>query len=191
MAVLHKVSSPAWGLGNRILTITAHALVESMVNYGLTLTGSPTTAGDLERMDTAIRNPAARRVAGVGYSLRREVLYALADPRSAQNHYLLKVATVMDRALRAGRTQAQSKLLRYLTTQGLGGKLWRPAKQYRCIKGSEWESGEAEQRWTLIRPLRRRNPSIKKDEISWCSPEPERCDQSNHQAADGSTATQD
>ena len=33
----------------------------------------------------AILNPIARRVAGVGYSVRREALYSLADLRATQN----------------------------------------------------------------------------------------------------------
>ena len=107
MAAVRKVSNCTWGLENRVLATTVHALVESVINYGLTLTGSPISTDDLGRLDTMILNPVARRVTGVGYSIRREILFTLADIRSAQNHYLLKVANVMDRILRAGGTQAQ------------------------------------------------------------------------------------
>ena len=49
MAVLRKASNATWGLGNRVLTMTAHDLVESVIGYGLTLTGSSTTAEDIEQ----------------------------------------------------------------------------------------------------------------------------------------------
>ena len=97
-----------WALENRIPTTTVRALLESVINYGLTLTGSSISIDDLARLDTMVLNPIARRVRGAGYAIRREVLLALADIRSAQNHYLLKVANVVDRVLRAGGTQAQN-----------------------------------------------------------------------------------
>ena len=71
MAILQKVSNSRWGLENRILTITVHALTESILNYGLTVTGSAATLGDVDRMDTKILNPVAWRVVGVVYSIRR------------------------------------------------------------------------------------------------------------------------
>ena len=113
-------------MGNRILTITVHALIESVIGYGLTLTGSSTTVEDLQQIDTTILIPIARRVTGVGYSIRREVLYSLADMKTTQNRYLQKVANVADRILRAGRTQAQENLRRYFEKQGRHGQPWTP-----------------------------------------------------------------
>ena len=112
--IIRRVANSKWGLESRILAITTHALVESVINYGLTLTGSSISTDDMGRLDTMILNPIARRVTGVGYSIRREILFTLADIRSAQNHYLLKVANVADRILRAGGTQAQENMKRYL-----------------------------------------------------------------------------
>ena len=100
------------------MSITAHTLVESVIKYGLTLTGASTTAEDLGRLDTSALNPIKRRVPGVGYSIRRHVLFALADVRSVQNHYLLKVADVMDRVLRASSTQAEANFQKYLKSRG-------------------------------------------------------------------------
>ena len=90
--MLRKVSNATWGLENRVLTITVHALVESVLGYGLSLTGSSTAQEDLVGVDATILNPMARRVTGVGYPARREILYSLADMRPTQNHYLLNVA---------------------------------------------------------------------------------------------------
>ena len=76
MAVLRKVSNSTWGLENRTLTTTVHALVESIIGYELTLTGSSLTVEDMEKLDTSILNPIARRATGVGFSIRRVVLYS-------------------------------------------------------------------------------------------------------------------
>ena len=92
---------------NCILTTTERALMESLFNYGLTVTGSAISLEGLQGVDTKMLNPVARRVAAAGYSIRREVLFILADIRSARNHYLLKAANVLDRTLRAARTQAR------------------------------------------------------------------------------------
>ena len=137
-AVLRKVSNTKWGLENRILTITVHALIESVIGYGLSLTGSSISVEDMEKMDTVVLNPMARRVTGLGYSARREVLFSLADMRTTQNHYLQKVANVLDRVLRAGGTQAQTNLLQYLSTQGMEEEqLWISTENFCDIQEEE------------------------------------------------------
>ena len=124
MAILRKVCNSTWGLGNGILTKTAHALIESLFNYGLTAIGPAAPTDEFGSIDKKLLNPAARRVTGVGYSARREVIYPLTNIRSARNHYLLKVANVMDRTLRASRTQAQRRMLAYMRQRMRRSELW-------------------------------------------------------------------
>ena len=113
--VLNKASNAKWGLGNRILTTTAHALIESPLNHGPTVTGSAATENDLQQVITCILNPTAWRIAGVGPAIRGDVLYTLAGPRSIQNHGLPRVANAMDRALRASATQVRKNMAKYLS----------------------------------------------------------------------------
>ena len=124
------------------MTITVHALIESILGYGLTLTGSAATMNDLDSIDRCILNPVARRVAGVGMSVRREVLYSLADPRSVQNHYVLKAANVIDRMLRAKGAQAQQHLQQYLEKTQRPWRPWQPSGTIKQIAGrSQCEVG--------------------------------------------------
>ena len=171
MAALRKVGNAKWGLGNRVLTTTVHALIESIINCGLSLTGSPATVEDIERVDTAILNPIARRVAGVGYSIRHEVLYSLADLRTTKNHYLLKVANATDRIPRTRSTQAQAYLQKYLETQGINGQPWIAPQKCRRFAGQEWKPEEVGQRWMMTCHRGRRGPRMQKDETKWWSPE--------------------
>ena len=117
-AILEKVGSAKWGLENRVLTITAHALLDSPIGYGLTVTGTATPEEELRKLGAQILNPTARRATGTGYSIRREVLYTPADLRSTQNRCLRKVAEVFDRTLGAGGTQAQRRLSTFLAKKG-------------------------------------------------------------------------
>ena len=81
--------------------MAAHVLLESLFNYGLVATGSAALGENSGRLATRISNSTSRRVLGMSYSVRREVLWALVDLRSAHNHHLLKVANMFDRILRA------------------------------------------------------------------------------------------
>ena len=112
-AILRKVGGTSWGLENRILTTTAHALVESVINYGLTIAGSSASEEDMRSLDTRVMNPVARHITGVSPTIRREILYTLADLRSTQNRYLLKVANIIDRALRAKNARIQKTIQKY------------------------------------------------------------------------------
>ena len=160
--------------------------MESIIGYGLTLTGSSTTVEDLERIDTAALNPIARRVAGAGYSVRREVLYSLADLRTIQNHYLPKVADVLDRVLRAGQTQAQENLQKYLREQGLDGQLWAPPGRFNCIRGAVRQSEEMEQGETMIYHRIRGDKQPNKVETSWRIPEKQGRKETPHHTGEGS-----
>ena len=68
-------------------------------------------------------NPIAREKTGVNPTVRREVLYALADIKSVENHYLLKVANIIDRALRAPKARIQKTIQKYLRNKGCMPKM--------------------------------------------------------------------
>ena len=144
MGIMTRVGNSRWGLECRILTITAHALIESMVSYGLTVTGSAATPKDVDNMDVQILNPTARRVAGVGMSARREVLYTLADMRTTGNHYLLKTANVFDRSLRAKGTQVQKHLLQFLKSRGQEHAIWNDKQRLQKLMIHHNEKDNAE-----------------------------------------------
>ena len=170
MAIVRKVSNSTWGLENRILTTTVHALVESLFNYGLTVTGSAMSLEDLEDVDKKILNQVARRVAAVGYSIRREVLYTLADIRSAHNHYLLKVANVLDRTLRAAKTQAQKRLLSHINREWPKEQLWTTPQVLEWKAGPKWPPDTAEttaEFWERLQHQKRWSPQIAMQDISW------------------------
>ena len=173
IAILNKVSNSVWGLENRILTITVHALIESLFSYGLTVTGSASPLEDFEDIDKQILNPVARRVTGVGFSARREIIYPLADIRSAHNHFLLKVANVLDRTLRARQTQAQKRLRMYTSRAMKGLDIWKPEVKFIKMKdptgsrpppSEEWISIGNQSGWDMVPKL---------EEISWWQYNPE------------------
>ena len=91
------VSYIFWVLGNWMLPITAHALMESLLACGLMVTGSVARGGEFIRLDTQVLNRTARRVAGAGFSVGRGIFSTLADLRTAHNRFLLKTANVFDR----------------------------------------------------------------------------------------------
>ena len=111
LAVLGRVANTNWGLENRILSITTHSLVESLINYGSAVYGSHCGREQGEKIDSMILNKAARKVTGTGFATRREILHILADTRSFDNHYNLKAANIVDRALRADGTNAQKNVI--------------------------------------------------------------------------------
>ena len=100
MAVPRKLGGTIWGQGHRLLTTTAYASVEGVIDYGLTVTRSAVSEAEFRQVDARVRNTRARQIAGVSPTTRREVFYAIADLRSAQNRYPLKTANLVDRALR-------------------------------------------------------------------------------------------
>ena len=57
MAALRRVSYSMRGLGNRVIAITARALIESLFNFGLTAPGSGFTVDDLESIDKKFLTP--------------------------------------------------------------------------------------------------------------------------------------
>ena len=92
LQALRKVSGAVWGLENRILAVTAHALIESIIGYGMATTGAHATPQELREIDTRFLNKAARRVVGTNITIRTETMMFLADMANAMNHYILKKA---------------------------------------------------------------------------------------------------
>ena len=88
--------------------------MESVIGYGLTVTVSALSERDLRQLDTRGLNPAERQIAGANSTTRREVMFAMADIKSVRNHYLLKTANIVDRALRAQGTRIQATVRKYL-----------------------------------------------------------------------------
>ena len=54
-----------------VLAITTHAPVESVINYGLVMTGPRATVQECRGIDKVAMNPAARKFTGTGYTTRR------------------------------------------------------------------------------------------------------------------------
>ena len=105
--VLTKVGNAVWGMESRILSVTAHSLVESVVSYGLATTGKGWDESGAEQLDRAVLNKTARKVVGTNQTMRLEILMILADMRSTWNHYIIKTANILDRILRASGTTAR------------------------------------------------------------------------------------
>ena len=121
------------------LATTTHALIESIIGYGLATTGSHTRAEELRAIDTRFLHRAARRVAGTNITMRKETLMIMADLTSVVNQYVLKIANVLDRTLIAGGTAAQSHAWSAIQAQS-GQKTQQeqptPAEDYETV---EWE----------------------------------------------------
>ena len=71
LQALRKVSNTTWGLGNHILAVTTHALLESIICYGMASTGARAGIEELRSLDTLFINRAARRVVGTNIVGRR------------------------------------------------------------------------------------------------------------------------
>ena len=110
-SVLTKVGNAAWGMERRILSITAHSLVESVISYGLATAGTRWEERGAGQIDRAVINKTARKVIGTNMTIRIETLMMLADMRNAMNHYLLKTANILDRVLRASGPTARKTSL--------------------------------------------------------------------------------
>ena len=114
MAVLNRAGNATWGLESRISAITAHSLVESVVSYGLAVYGVHISQADGRRIDTGLLTRVSRRIVGTGPTARREILHALADAKSFNNHYIQKSANVLDRVLCSTGTSARLATINFL-----------------------------------------------------------------------------
>ena len=92
---------------SRILAISTHALIESVVNYGLAVSGRHVCQRIMDEVDTGVLNVAARKILVANASASGEVLYALSVARNTFNYYISKTANVPDRTLRSANAGAQ------------------------------------------------------------------------------------
>ena len=146
------------------MAISTHALVESVANYCLVVTGGHVSQQVLYKIDRSEINVAARKVVGASISAKREILYALAGVRTTHNHYLVKTANMLDRVLRAPNAAAETSAWAFINTlrTQLDGRVieatiskWQmlgPPTDYRTEgKQVDYESktGESGKAWTL------------------------------------------
>ena len=74
--ILGKISNSSRGSEDIISTIAARAFLGSLLESGLTVTGSAADGEDFEKVDTRVMNRVARRVAG-GRFFAEERFFAL------------------------------------------------------------------------------------------------------------------
>ena len=108
MAILRKVRNTRWGFDCKIIAIIAHALLESLIDYGLAIS----QIGAIEM------NPAERTAAGVDFTRRRAILHLLADLRAARNRNFSKPDKLLDRVLIAVDAEAHRHLQDFLIKLG-------------------------------------------------------------------------
>ena len=97
LQALRKASSTIWGLECRILAVTTHALLESIICYGLATTGGQAGDTELWEIVTLPLNRAARRVVRPNITTRAETMLMMADVWSTVNHYIVKSENVLER----------------------------------------------------------------------------------------------
>ena len=106
--------NPARGLGARILFVTAHALFESVINYGLPFAGGRFIKKEIQKMDIMCHIRADRKIVSTRITTKREILFAFAEIKTAANHCIRKKADVHGRVLRAHGCAAQMTANRVL-----------------------------------------------------------------------------
>ena len=111
LRVLTKVGNIAWGLERRNLALTAHALLESVLNNDLATTGAHSEQREQKRNGTRILNGSAERNAGANICVRAESLVLLANLRGKENRSIPKNAGIFDRILRAKGPAAEQETL--------------------------------------------------------------------------------
>ena len=111
LSVLRRVANSMWGFGSGILSVTSHALIGSVVNYGLAVYGAHCSQQQADKVESALLHKAARKITGTSATVRREMAHVLADTKSFSDHNLRKSANVVDRAHRATGTRAQANII--------------------------------------------------------------------------------
>ena len=69
LSVISRVASTAWGLECRVLSISAHALLGSVINYGLAVYGTHCSIIQAEKIDSAVLNKVSRKITEVGVTV--------------------------------------------------------------------------------------------------------------------------
>ena len=102
-----EASNTARGRECRVLAVSTHALLGSMLRYGLATFGTHTNTQELRRIDATVRNGAARRIIGTNIPAKVKSVTTLAHVWGTRNHYVSKSANILDRVLRAKGATAQ------------------------------------------------------------------------------------
>ena len=157
--IVKRVAGTVWGMESRILAVTVHALIESIVGYGLACTGGHVSRQVLDKVDAGVLNIAARKVLGANISARKEVLYALADVNNVGNHLVLKTANMLDRVLRSTNTAAQKT-----AAQCLKGYLHKKEEANEGRAAQRWEDLDPQLEYRTKGETKGRNKNLKEEE---------------------------
>ena len=80
--ILKMMGGSTWGSESNILRVPRKALLGSVVSHGFVAVGSGAYYKDLRKLDTCALNPAARAIAGIGFSARLATLHSSAETRN-------------------------------------------------------------------------------------------------------------
>ena len=83
--VMPQLACTSWSLGAGLPRSTHKALITGVIGYELAMVGSFAYDGLLNRMETQSANVAARRIIGVRWAARLEVLRLTSGALSARN----------------------------------------------------------------------------------------------------------
>ena len=108
--ILASISHRKWGLETTVLRMTHEALVNSLLRYGLNITGSGMPEDLVNRLDIHVINPAARRITALSSHARIETLHFLAGTLSYRNLYLCQAASFFHSTLLAQGSQIQARI---------------------------------------------------------------------------------
>ena len=98
-SILARVGRTTWGLDTRVLKVTRDALLVSLLRYALTFVGLCLPDDLVRKMDVQVINAASRRITGLPYTTRIEVLHFIAGTRSHRNLYSQHCAIFLHSAL--------------------------------------------------------------------------------------------
>ena len=107
-------------MDSRILSIPTRSLLGSLLNYSLAVVSTHCSQICSGRVDSQISAKATGKIVGAGPTTRREIARLLADARSFGNHYVLKAANMVDRALHAEGASARLDAGRFAQRIALG-----------------------------------------------------------------------
>ena len=109
--LLTKVSNSHWGLEVGTLHITHNAVINSLLRYALTVTGSVFPPDLVRKLNTQIINAAARKIGGVSRTARIESLHFVMNTATFLNLYVPHCAVFLDGCVRAHTSGICKRLL--------------------------------------------------------------------------------
>ncbi|CAD7924153.1 unnamed protein product [Amoebophrya sp. A120] len=110
LSILRSLANRHWGLDVATLSQTSLFLVSHILGYGVTIYGSCASQAALQKLNTKIINPAARIVLGTSRTQRLESLYMGSNLQSVFNIYTSRLASFVDRLLRASSTPLRERI---------------------------------------------------------------------------------